>query len=214
MYIDVVPNRNSPPAVLLRESVREGKRTVKRTLANLSALPEEAVAALRVILKGGQLVEADKEFVVESSLPCGHVRAVKQAMRRLGMTALIGSKPCPERDIVLAMLAQRILRPSSKLESAALFSETTLEEEFGVKGIDEHALYGAMDWLLERQPFIERKLAKRHLEEGASVFYDVSCSSYHGSHCSLASLLYAEEDLAALRMGPRPCRLGTAFTEL
>jgi transposase len=140
-------------------------------------------------------VEADKEFVVESSLPCGHVRAVKQAMRRLGMTALIGSKPCPERDIVLAMLAQRILRPSSKLESAALFSETTLEEEFGVKGIDEHALYGAMDWLLERQPFIERKLAKRHLEEGASVFYDVSCSSYHGSHCSLAVRGYNRDGL-------------------
>lgn len=195
MYIDVIPNRNSPPAVLLRESVREGKSTVKRTLANLSALPDEAVAALRVILKGGQLVDANKEFVVTSSLPCGHVRAVKQAMRRLGMTELVGSKPCVERDIVLAMLAQRILRPSSKLESAALFSETTLGEEFGMKEIDENALYGAMDWLLERQPFIERKLAKRHLGEDASVFYDVSCSSYHGSHCSLAVRGYNRDGL-------------------
>lgn len=186
MYIDVVPNRDSPPAVLLRETRRVGTKTVKHTLANLSALPPEAVAALRVILKGGRVVEAADQFFVERSLPCGHVRAVRMAMQRLGMDALVSSKPCPERDAVLAMIAQRLLRAGSKLESASLFADTTLADEFGVAGVDEDALYAAMDWLLERQPHIERKLARRHLCEGATVFYDVSSSSYHGTHCALA----------------------------
>ena len=94
MYIDIVPNRDSPPAVLLRESVRDGRRTVKRTLANLSALPPGAVAALRTVLKGGRLVDADGHITVESSLSCGHVRAVRTAMDRLGMRDLVASKPC------------------------------------------------------------------------------------------------------------------------
>lgn len=186
MYIDVIPNRDSPPAVLLRETERVGKKTVKRTLANLSALPPEAVAALRIILKGGRVVEAASQFAVERSLPCGHVRAVRMAMRRLGMDELVSSKPCPEREAVLAMIAQRLVHAGSKLESAALFADTTLADDFGVAGIDEDGQYAAMDWLLERQPFIERKLAQRHLCEGTSVFYDVSSSSYHGTHCVLA----------------------------
>ena len=114
MYIDVVPNRNSPPAVLLRESVRDGRRTLKRTIANLSTLPEEAVAALRVVLRGDRLVEGGEHFAVTRSLPCGHVRAVKLAMRRLGMAELVGSKPGPARQAALAMNAQRIVRPGSK----------------------------------------------------------------------------------------------------
>jgi Transposase DDE domain len=195
MYIDIVPNRNSPPAVLLRESERVGAKTFKRTLANLSALPPEAVAALRLILKGGRVAEASERFAVEKSLPCGHVRAVKLAMRRLGMEGLVSSKPCPERDAVLAMIAQRLLRPCSKLESAALFADTALAEEFGVAGIGEDGLYAAMDWLAGRQPFIERKLAGRHLGEGAMVFYDVSSSSYHGTHCPLAVRGYNRDGL-------------------
>jgi transposase len=186
MYIDVVPNRDSPPAVLLRETRRVGTKTVKHTLANLSALPPEAVATLRVILKGGRVVEAADQFFVERSRPCGHVRAVRMAMRRLGLDELVSSKPCPERDAVLAMIAQRLVHAGSKLESAALFADTTLADEFDVAGIDEDELYAAMDWLLDRQPHIERKLAKRHLGEGATVFYDVSSSSYHGTHCPLA----------------------------
>lgn len=186
MYIDVVPNRDSPPAVLLRETKRVGARTVKHTLANLSALPPEAVAALRVILKGGRVVEAASQFFVERSLPSGHVRAVRMAMRRLGMDELVSSKPCPERDAVLAMIAQRLVHAGSKLECAALFSDTTLADEFGVAGIDEDDLYAAMDWLLQRQSHIERKLAKRHLSDESTVFYDVSSSSYHGTHCALA----------------------------
>jgi transposase len=187
MYIDLVPNRNSPPAVLLRETHRVGNKTIKKTLANLSALPPEAIAALRILLKGGQLVEALADrFVVERSLSCGHVRAIKTAMEKLGIAELISSKPCRERDVILAMIAQRIVRPGSKLESAALFADTTLAADFNVSGVDEDALYAAMDWLVERQSFIEKKLAKRHLSEGAMVFYDVSSSSYHGTHCTLA----------------------------
>jgi transposase len=195
MYIDVVPNRNSPPAILLRESIREGRKTRKRTLANLSALPEEGIAALRVVLRGGRLVEPGECFSVTRSLPCGHVRAVKTAMQRLGMAEIVGSKPCPERQAALAMIAQRIIRPGSKLESAALFAESTVAEEFGVEGVDENALYAALDWLLKRQPFIERKLAARHLSEGSMVFYDVSSSSYHGSHCPLAKRGYNRDGL-------------------
>lgn len=187
MYIDLVPNRNSPPAILLRETHREGNKTIKKTLANLSALPPEAIAALRILLKGGRVVEASADrFVVERSLSCGHVRAIKTAMEKLGIAELISSKPCRERDVILAMIAQRIVRPGSKLESAALFADTTLADDFNVSGVDEDGLYAAMDWLVERQSFIEKKLAKRHLSEGAMVFYDVSSSSYHGTHCTLA----------------------------
>jgi len=187
MYIDVVPNRNSPPAILLRETQRDGRRSIKTTLANLSALPPEAIAALRIILKGGQVVEASTEqFVVERSLPCGHVRTIKTAMEKLGMAELISSKPCRQRDVVLAMIAQRIVRPGSKLESAASFADTTLADDFNVTNSDENDLYAAMDWVLDRQNFIEKKLAKRHINEGSMVFYDVSSSSYHGTHCPLA----------------------------
>ena len=186
MYIESIPNRSSPPAILLRETHRYGSKTVKKTLANLSALPPEAIAALRVILKGGRLVEASNRFVVERSLPCGHVRAIRRAMERLGIADLIASKPCKERDMVLAMIAQRIIRSGSKLESAALFADSTLAEDFHVNGVDENDLYAAMDWLLNRKKFIEKKLAKRHLGEGALVFYDVSSSSYYGTHCPLA----------------------------
>jgi transposase len=190
-----VPNRKSPPAVLLRESYREGGRTVKRTLANLSMLPPEAVAALRAALKGEHLVEAGSLFEVESSLPCGHVRAVRTAMSRLGMRDLVSSKPCPERDIVLAMIAQRIIEPGSKLETVSMFGDSTLAQEFGVQDVDENDLYAAMDWLAASQPFIERKLAGRHLEEGATVLYDVSSSSYYGKQCPLAKRGYNRDGL-------------------
>ena len=186
MYIDIVPNRKSPPAVLLREDHREGTRTVKRTLANLSALPPEALAALRAALKGERLVGAADYFSVERSLPCGHVRAVKGTLERLGMAELVASKPCRERNLVLAMIAQRVVRPDSKLETAARFADTTVAADFAVENADENDLYAAMDWLLDRQPFIEKKLATRHLSVGGRVFYDLSSSSYHGSHCPLA----------------------------
>ena len=195
MYIDIVPNRTSPPAVLLREDHREGGRTIKRTLANLSALPPEAIAALRAALKGERLVGATDYFVVERSLPCGHVHAVKGTMERLGMTELIASKPCRERDLVLAMVAQRVLRPDSKLGTAARFADTTLARDFAVEDANEDDLYAAMDWVLDRQPFIEKKLAQRHLIVGGRVFYDLSSSSYHGTHCPLAARCHNRDGL-------------------
>jgi hypothetical protein len=195
MYIDIVPNRSSPPAVLLREDHRADGRTIKRTLANLSALPPEAVVALRAALKGERLVGAADYFVVEKSLPCGHVRAVKGTMERLAMTELIASKPCRERDLVLAMVAQRVLRPDSKLATAARFADTTLAADFGVQDANEDDLYAAMDWVLTRQPFIEKKLAQRHLSAGGRVFYDLSSSSYYGSHCPLAARCHNRDGL-------------------
>jgi transposase len=186
MYIAIVPNRQSPPAVLLREDRREGGKTVKRTLANLSALPPEAIVALRTVLKGDRLVGATEHFAVERSLPCGHVRAVRAVMERLGMATLLASKPSRERDLALALVAQRVVKPDSKLGTTRLFNDTTLAADFGVAGVDENDLYAAMDWLLDRQAFIEKKLAARHLATGGRVFYDVSSSSYYGTHCPLA----------------------------
>jgi transposase len=187
MYIDVVPNRNSPPAILLRETRREGHRTVKRTIANLSGCPPEAIEALRLALKGVRLVPAEAVYAVERSLPHGHVEAVLGMMRKLGMDALLASRPCRERDLVLALIAQRLLDPCSKLATTRQWHATTLATQLNVADADEHALYAALDWLLARQDRIERKLAHRHLSEGARVLYDVSSSSYHGRCCPLAA---------------------------
>jgi len=195
MYIDIVPNRNSPPAILVRESKREGGKIVKRTIANISDFPPEAVAALALAFKGKKLVDPTEAFEILRSRAGGHVRAVRQAMKRLEMDTLLSSRPCREREVALAMIAQRLLRPASKLESAALFGDTTLAEDFGVEGVDEDGLYEAMDWLVERQDRIEKKLAGRHLGENSTAFYDVSCSSYHGSHCPLAVRGYNRDGL-------------------
>ena len=186
MYIDEVPNRNSPPAILLRESRREGAKMVKTTIANLSKCPPEAITALRLALRGVELVPKEELFAVERSLPHGHVQAVLGMMRKLGMDALLASRPGRERDLVLAMIAQQIVNPCSKLAVTRLWHSTTLAHELGVEDADANALYDALDWLVKRQGRIEAKLAKRHLEEGAKVLFDVSSSSYHGRTCVLA----------------------------
>jgi len=186
MYIDTVPNRHSPPAILLRKTVRIGKRTVKKTVANLSQCPAEAIEALRLALKGIALVPAQEAFAVERSVPHGHVEAVLGVMRRLGMDTVLSSRPCRERDLVMAMVAQRLLDPCSKLATTRQWHATTLAAELEVGDADEDELYAALDWLLSRQERIEGKLAKRHLEEGARVLYDVSSTSYHGHTCPLA----------------------------
>jgi hypothetical protein len=190
MYIETVPNRNSPPAVLLRQTRREGGKTVKTTIANLSHCPPQAVEAFRLALRGVELVPKADAFAVERSLPHGHVEAVLGTMRRLGMDTLLASRPCPERNLVLAMIAQQLLHPCSKLAATRLWHTTTLARELGVGDAVANDLYAALDWLLARQGRIERKLAKRHLEEGAPVLYDVSSSSYHGRHCVLAVFGY------------------------
>ncbi len=188
MYIATIPNRGSPPAILLREGYREGGKVRTRTLANLSKLPPEAVAALRQVLKGEKLIKADNAFEAISSRHHGHVQAVLDAMRRLGFAQLIASRPSPQRNLVVAMVAARILEPASKLGTTRWWNLTTLPALLGVSNADEEDLYKAMDWLLERQPFIEKKLAARHLHHDGMALYDLSSSYFEGRCCPLAAL--------------------------
>ena len=187
MYIDVVPNRNSRPAILLRQSRRDGKRTLKKTLANMTDWPEELVDTIRLALRGETMAPKGKLFSVERSIPHGHVQAALGTIRKLGVDNLIASRACRERDLVVAMIAQRIIEPCSKLATTREWHETTLAQQLGVEEADEDELYGAMDWLLERQRRIENKLARRHLSEGAVVLYDLTSSSYYGRTCPLAA---------------------------
>ncbi len=185
MYIDTVPNRNSRPAILLREGWREGKRVRKRTIANLSKWPPDKIKRLRLVLKNVPLVHPDELFVIERSLPHGHVEMVLKAVRRLKLPALIDPKPSRQRNLLLALVIQRLLRPASKLATTRLWHTTTLASELSLQDADEDDLYGAMDWLLQRQNRIEKKLARRHLAEGDHVLYDLSSSYYEGHTCSL-----------------------------
>lgn len=178
MYIDVVPNRNSPPAVLLRESYREGGKPKKRTLANLSALPPEAIKTLQAVLRGQTMVPADEAFEIERARPHGHVAAVVGTMRRLGLADLVYSRADRRRDLVLAMIAARVLTPCSKLATARGLQGDTLSnslaEVLGVTDADADDLYEALDWLGGAQKRIEQKLAGRHLEDGQLVLWDVT----------------------------------------
>jgi len=186
MYVETVPNRNSPPAILLREGWREGKKTLKRTLANISDWPQPKVETLRRLLRDETLVSPDDLFTTERTLPHGHVEAILGTIRKLGLDSIISSKRCRERDLVLAMIAERLIYPCSKLATTRQWHTTTLAEELSVQDADEDDLYEAMDWLLERKQRIENKLAKRHLSEGCTVLYDVSSSYYWGRTCPLA----------------------------
>ena len=185
MYIETVPNRNSRPAVLLREGWREGKKICKRTLANLSDWSEARIEALRRVLKNEPLASPQDAFVIERSLPHGHVQALLSAIKRMGLDLLLAAKRVRERDLVLAMIVERLLHPCSKLATTRLWHSSTLAEELGVTDATEDDLYEAMDWLLERQPRIEQKLAARHLSEGTQVLYDVTSSYYEGRTCPL-----------------------------
>jgi Transposase DDE domain len=194
MYIDFVPNRGSKPAILLRESIREGKRIRKRTIANLSALTLEQAEAIRLVLKGEQLAPAGGGLDCIRSLPHGHVEAVRIAMRRLGFDKLIDGKASRERDLVAAMVAGRIIAPeASKLAMTHAFSDTTLAEELSVADAHEDELYAAMDWLIERQDKIEKRLARRHLKEGGLVLFDLTSSSFEGVTCPLAKIGYSRD---------------------
>jgi len=194
MYIECVPNRNSPPAILLREGWREGKKIRKRTLANLSHWPEAKIEALRRVLKDHPLVPPEAAFLVEESLPHGHVEAVLGTIRRLGLDQMIASKPSPERSRVLAMIVQLLVYPSSKLGITRLWHTSTLAEELKVVDCDEDDLYEAMDWLVKRQSRIEKKLARRLLQPGDSVLYDVTSSYYEGSTCGLGEFGYNRDE--------------------
>lgn len=185
MYIDTVPNRNSPPAVLLRRAWREGKKVYKETIANLSKWPAWKVDGLRRVLRGERLVSAEDVFVTERTVPHGHVEGVLGTIKKLGLDKVIASKRCRERDLVLAMVGEQLIHPCSKLATTRLWHTTTLSEELGVKDEDEDELYGAMDWLVRRQGRIEKKLAGRHLSDGGVVLYDVTSSYYEGKTCPL-----------------------------
>ncbi len=174
MYIERVPNRNSPPAVLLRELYREGNQVRKRTLANLSKLPDNAVDGLLTLLKGGIAIEnLEDAFSIERSSPNGHVAAVLGTLFKLELDKLICPQKCRKRQLVMAMIVARIIDPRSKLATVrGLNPDTcfsTLGEILEVSHADEDELYAAMDWLLQRQPEIENSLAKKHLREGTLI---------------------------------------------
>src|SRR5271165_5864634 len=199
MYIETVPNRGSPPAILLRESYRDGKSIRKRTLLNLSHWPPEHVEGLRGVLKGGVVLPpGEQPFVIERSLPHGAVAAVLGAARAVGLDRLLGPKVANEpnrpRDLVLAMIVSRIIAPASKLATARALDPATAASSLGVEmalgEVGEDELYAALDWLLELQGPIETALAKRHLKGGTLVLYDVSSSYVEGRCCPLAKRGY------------------------
>jgi Transposase DDE domain len=198
MYITRVPNRGSPPAVLLRESYRENGKVKTRTLANLSRWPEHKVDNLQRALKGlpatGDLAGA---FDITRSLPHGHVAAVWGTAEKLGLPELIDPAPSRNRDLVCAMLAAAVIEPGSKLAMArGLRIETatsSLGAVLGVAGADEDDLYDAMDWALERQEAIENSLAARHLAGGTLVLYDVSSAAFEGHTCPLGAIGHARD---------------------
>ena len=190
MYVERVPNRASPPAVLLRESYREDGRIKKRTLANLSKLPHEAVEAVRRVLRGEPLVNPQDAFTLVRSLPHGHVAAVAGTLKQLGLHTLIAGSASRARDLVVALVVARVIDAQSKLATArALTPESavsTLGEVLTLGAVDQHELYAAMDWLVGRQEAIEQRLAQRHLREHTLVLYDLTSSYVEGTHCPLA----------------------------
>lgn len=199
MYVAVVPNRNSPPAILLRESFRENGKVHNRTIANLSDWPSSKVEALRQVLKGTAVASASADsFQILRSHPHGHVAAAVGSLRKTGLERLIAVDSSRQRDLIVAMIAARIVDPSSKLATArALDSDTlsnSLGELLGLQKVQDDDLYRAMDWLLERQTDIENALAKRHFAEGGLVLYDLTSTYFEGRHCKLAHLGHSRDD--------------------
>ena len=178
---------------LLRRSYREDGKVKNETLGNLSHLPDAVIDLVRRSLKGETLVSAEASFAIIGSRSHGQVEAVQLAMQRLGLASLLASKPCPERDLVQAMVASRILCPATKLATTRQWHTSTLAQEFGVAHATEDDLYAAMDWLLAGQDRIQKKLAARHLQEDSLVLYDLSSSYFEGSHCPLAKLGYSRD---------------------
>ena len=202
MYVATVPNRNSPPAILLRESFRLNGKVLNRTLANISHWPTAQLEALRAVLKGatsvGVATPLPQAFDIVRSRPHGQVAAVLGTLRKLQLDRLIDKQPSPERDLVLAMIVERILEPASKLATArALHPDTltsTLGELLHLESPAEDELYRTMDWLLPQQARIEQALAKRHLAEGALLLYDLTSTYLEGRHCPLGQLGHSRDD--------------------
>ncbi|MGZ6725699.1 MAG: IS1634 family transposase [Solirubrobacteraceae bacterium] len=180
-------------ATLLRRSYRQDGKVKKETLANLSHLPAEAIDAIRRVLAGETLVNAQDAFGIERSLPAGHVNAALAMARRLELSKLLDRSACRERDLCLAMIVGRVICPGSKLGTVRSLRQSTLASELGVEGADEDDLYLAMDWLLKRQNAVEDRLAARHLTDGEMVLYDVSSSYFEGRTCPLGRLGYSRD---------------------
>lgn len=177
---------------LLRRSYRQGGKVKSETVGNLSHLPAEAIAAIRQILKGEQLVAAGSQAELGRSLPHGHVALVWQAARQLGLPGLLGPAG-RQRDLALALIVARVLRPASKLATTRWWADTTLAADLGVADASTDEVYAAMDWLQGRQDQIERRLARRHLEPGGLAYYDLSSSYVEGHHCQLAVRGYSRD---------------------
>lgn len=198
MHIESVPNRNSPPAILLRESYREGGKVRKRTLCNLSQWDPAHIEGLRGVLKGGTVIAPDRDaFTVTRSLPHGHAAAVLGTARKIGLATILGPEGNRCRDLVLAMIAARIVDPGSKLAAARALTPETASSSLGTMlclgEVDEDELYTALDWLAERQSGIEKALAKKHLKNGTLVLYDLSSSYMEGTQCPLAHRGYSRD---------------------
>lgn len=197
MYIESVKNRRSPPCILLRESVREGRSTRKRTIANLTDWPPKLLAGLKALLRTGGAGSGVADFEVVRSLPYGHVAAVLGVIRKLGLDRMLAAKPGRDRDLALALIVARVIDPVSKLATAQGLQEETafsaLGEVLGLKKVTEDDLYAAMDWLGERQLQVEQKLAVRHLKLGAPVFCDLTSVWMEGRHCPLAKFGHSRD---------------------
>jgi hypothetical protein len=197
MYVTRVPNRGSPPAILLRESYRDGNKVKTRTLANLSRWPEAKIEALRLVLKGAPVAAVPDRLAIERSLPHGHVAAVLGMARKLGLDRLLPRRPGRLAKLALALVVARVIAPAAKLATARQLSEATaahsLGAVLGLGAVDEDELYRALDLLGEAQPQIEAALARRHLEDGALVLYDLTSSYLEGRCCELARFGYSRD---------------------
>jgi hypothetical protein len=195
MFIETGPNRSSPPAVLLRQTWREGGKVKKRTLLNLTSWPAERVEGLRILLKGGTaLPPGEVPFTIMRSLPHGHVAGIFSAIRATGLDRILAPDGNRPRDLILAMIVNRIIAPGSKLATARMLDEptacTSAGKVLGLGPVEASELYQALDWLLVRQPDVEKKLARKHLKGGCLVLYDVSSSYVEGRCCDLARFGY------------------------
>jgi hypothetical protein len=198
MYVAVVPNRSSPPAVLLRESYRDGDSVKTRTLSNLTHWPADKLEALRRLLKGEtSLSDPTQRFQIERSLPHGHIAAVLGMTRKLGLDRLLPGKPERLAKLALAMIVARVIEPAAKLATARQLSEDTaahsLGAVLGLGDVDEDELYTALDWLGQAQPNIEAALAHKHLKNGCLVLYDLTSSYLEGRSCELARYGYSRD---------------------
>lgn len=210
MHIDVIPNRNSPPAVLVRESYREDGKVKKRTLANISKWDPVLVEKLRALFKGGHVSSTplEDQFEIERTLPHGHVAATLDTLRAIGLHRTLERKSSQSRALAMALIAGRILFPSSKLALSRHLNPATatctLGEELGLDQVDEQDLYRSMRWLLERQGKIEARLVKEHLAEDSAVLYDLTSTYYEGSTCPLAGFGHSRDK----KRGKRQINIG------